>query len=69
MLLGSMEDPLPPCPECGGEIRWAEWGGTPGDRECRGCGLHLTIHPRRDPWGNPWPWQDGRLTPVEEQQS
>ncbi len=31
------EIPLPPCPDCGGEIIWAEAGHAPGTRECTRC--------------------------------
>lgn len=29
--------PLPQCPDCGGEIVWAENGYVPGTRECTKC--------------------------------
>lgn len=65
-LLPAMDGPLPPCPDCGGEIVWAEAERVPGSRECAGCGLRLLTHPVRDPDGRTWPWQDGRLTPAGE---
>ena len=30
--------PLPPCPDCGGGIVWAEAGYVPGARRCVACG-------------------------------
>jgi hypothetical protein len=35
--------PLPPCPDCGGALRWAEAGRVPGARECVGCGSLFTV--------------------------
>jgi hypothetical protein len=29
--------PLPPCPDCGGKVEWAEWGQVPGSRRCDQC--------------------------------
>lgn len=29
--------PLPKCPDCGGEVVWAEAGYVPGTRECKNC--------------------------------
>lgn len=34
--------PLPPCPDCDGELEWAEAGHVPGARQCTGCG-HLFL--------------------------
>ncbi len=28
--------PLPPCPDCGGDLKWAESGNVPGTRRCVG---------------------------------
>ena len=28
--------PLPPCPDCGGDLVWYEAGYTPGTRKCMG---------------------------------
>lgn len=30
------EHPLPPCPDCGGDVVWYEAGYTPGARKCLG---------------------------------
>ena len=30
------EVPLPPCPDCGGDLVWYEAGYTPGTRKCMG---------------------------------
>ena len=35
---GFAREEYPPCPDCGGEIVWAEAGGVPGSRKCMGCG-------------------------------
>ena len=35
--------PLPPCPDCGGEIKWAEAGRAPGARKCAGCGQDYVV--------------------------
>jgi hypothetical protein len=35
--------PLPPCPDCKGEIVWAEAGLVPGARECTGCGSRFSV--------------------------
>lgn len=35
--------PLPPCPDCGGSVVWAEAGYVPGTRECCGCGSMFTV--------------------------
>lgn len=29
--------PLPPCPDCGGVLQWAEAGYVPGARQCASC--------------------------------
>jgi hypothetical protein len=34
---------LPPCPDCGGTLRWAEAGSVPGARRCGGCGSIFTV--------------------------
>jgi len=39
------EVPLPPCPDCGGAVAWAEAGFVPGTRECQGCGSLFTVLP------------------------
>ena len=31
-------DDYPACPDCGGEIVWAEAGRVPGSRKCDACG-------------------------------
>ena len=65
VMLSSMDDnELPPCPDCGGKLRWAEFGRMPGARECADCGLNLQIHPVSKPDGRPWPWQNGDLQPT-----
>ncbi len=40
---GGSGEPLPcldepACPDCGGQILWAEAGGVPGSRKCNKCG-------------------------------
>jgi len=35
--------PLPPCPDCGGEIVWAEAGYVPGTRRCVACGSRFSV--------------------------
>lgn len=56
---------LPPCPDCGGVIEWAEFGRAPGSRKCAGCNANYIIHAVNEPDGTPWPWQDGRLTLID----
>lgn len=35
--------PLPPCPDCGGALQWAEAGWVPGARECAACGSLFAV--------------------------
>lgn len=35
--------PLPPCPDCGGILEWAEAGRVPGWRQCADCGAEFTV--------------------------
>ena len=36
--------PLPPCPDCGGELLWFEAGYVPGTRKCaNGCGSFFRV--------------------------
>jgi hypothetical protein len=35
--------PLPPCPDCGGELVWDEAGHVPGTRLCMGCGSLFSV--------------------------
>ena len=35
--------PLPPCPDCGGQIVGAEAGHVPETRRCTGCGSMFSI--------------------------
>jgi hypothetical protein len=35
--------PLPPCPDCGGNVVWAEAGLVPGARECLRCGSLFSV--------------------------
>lgn len=37
--------PLPPCPDCGGAVQWAEAGYAPGTRECADCGSLFGVLP------------------------
>lgn len=45
--------PLPPCPDCGGSVVWAEAGYVPGARACIACGsvFVLCVHHVRDSRG------------------
>ena len=56
---------LPPCPDCGGIIEWAEYGRVPGSRKCAGCNTDYILQTVNEPDGTPWPWQDGRLTLID----
>jgi len=40
--------PLPPCPDCDGEVVWAEAGNVPGARSCTGCGSLFTVACHRE---------------------
>ena len=43
-FVGSWWDvPLPACPDCGGELFWAEAGHVPGARECETCGSLFSV--------------------------
>ena len=33
----AMQETRPPCPDCGGQIEYAEYGYVPGTRQCRDC--------------------------------
>ena len=35
--------PLPACPDCGGEVVWAEAGYVTGTRQCTGCGSLFSV--------------------------
>ena len=37
------EIPLPACPDCGGNIVWAEAGHVPGTRQCVACGSLFSV--------------------------
>lgn len=37
------EVPLPPCPDCGGQVVWWEAGYVPGTRKCLGCGSLFSV--------------------------
>lgn len=37
------EVPLPPCPDCGGVLVWAEGGFVPGTRRCPSCGSLFSV--------------------------
>ena len=41
--------PLPPCPDCGGVLEWAEAGYVPGARECTTCRSLFMVDGRPDP--------------------
>jgi predicted RNA-binding Zn-ribbon protein involved in translation (DUF1610 family) len=41
--------PLPACPDCGGEVVWAEAGYVPGTRQCTGCGSLFSVQTERVP--------------------
>lgn len=41
--------PLPACPDCGGEVVWAEAGLVPGARECTACGSRFTVETWEQP--------------------
>lgn len=38
--------PLPPCPDCGGELEHAEAGSVPGARRCAACGSVFVVETR-----------------------
>ena len=42
-LPDGLYSPLPPCPECGGKIKWAEAGRAPGARRCTGCSQDYVV--------------------------
>ncbi len=37
------EVPLPPCPDCGGDLLWWEAGHVPGTRKCNSCGSLFSV--------------------------
>lgn len=39
--------PLPPCPDCGGDLVWHEAGYVPGTRICMGCGSLFSVRSQR----------------------
>ena len=41
------EIPLPPCPDCGGTLVWAEAGYVPGTRQCTGCGSLFSVQTKQ----------------------
>lgn len=40
------ERPLPRCPDCGGEVVWAEAGNVPGTRACSECRSLFAVQSR-----------------------